>query len=122
MVDNATHVNIDEAASCVHCGREQFSSTVHADDTQARHVRTRQCVNVLDHDVYVDCDGDLDMLPGGKGSWGYSKAYPAKLYPLYPDACREGVVARVERHLVWHCKRYEAARQRHPSLSTSATP
>ena len=42
-------------------------------------------------------------------------------YPLYPDACREGVVARVERHLVWHCKRYEAARQRHPSLSTSAT-
>ena len=68
MVDNATHVNIDEAASCVHCGREQFSSTVHADDTQARHVRTRQCVNVLDHDVYVDCDGDLDMLLGGKGS------------------------------------------------------
>ena len=36
-------------------------------------------------------------------------------------ACREGAVARVERHLVWHCKRYEAARQRHPSLSTSAT-
>ena len=47
--------------------------------------------------------------------------YPYPLYPLYPDACREGVVARVERHLVWHCKRYEAARQRHPSLSTSAT-
>ena len=59
MVDDATHV---------HCGREQFSSILHADDTQARHVRTRQCVNVLDHDVYVDCDGDLDMLRGSKGS------------------------------------------------------
>ena len=27
------------------------------------------------------------------------------LYPsLYPDACREGAVPRVERHLVWHCQ------------------
>ena len=58
MVDDATHV---------HCGREQFSSILHADDTQARHVRTRQCVNVLDHDVYVDCDGDIDVLLGS--SW-----------------------------------------------------
>ena len=34
---------------------------------------------------------------------------------LYPDACREGAVPRVERHLVCHCQLtancYQAARQ-----------
>ena len=63
-----------------------YMQTIHKHVTSL--VRTRQCVNVLDHDVYVDCDGDLDLLLGSKGSanrvlcstWAMSPSWRASGY------------------------------------------
>ena len=68
MVDDATHgTSMRPLPASTAAASKLALPYIHADDTQARHVRTRQCVNVLDHDVYVDCDGDIDVLLGS--SW-----------------------------------------------------
>ena len=90
MVDDATHGTsmrpLPAATAAASNLALPYMQTIV--DTQARHVRTRQCVNVLDHDVYVDCDGDLDILLGSKGSanrvlcstWAMSPSWRASGY------------------------------------------
>ena len=90
MVDDATHGTsmrpLPASTAAASNLALPYMQTIHKHVTSL--VRTRQCVNVLDHDVYVDCDGDLDMLLGSKGSanrvlcstWAMSHSWRASGY------------------------------------------